>query len=261
MPKSKENIAISNLQTLKENPYPGDGIIVGRSDSGRLVQVLWLMGENEKTRNRKFTIRGGYLNTSVKVEPIYDLGDEDQPHLTYNALRRCERHHFVSNGETDSILKKYRDRRPRSYMDLPRATEGIVHMPDAPNYTPRIIGVTNEADRSVFFNNTAVLSVISKDPISGIDSMRSYYEFSSLVPGFGVCAHTYDDFANEEPYPSFSKDPFLVPLLGDTNEIAQSIWEVLNPKNRVAIVVKTFLRYEKDEFKVIDDRSYKSLPE
>ncbi len=39
---------------LRQNAYPGRGIVLGKSTSGDLVQVYWIMGRSANSRNRVF---------------------------------------------------------------------------------------------------------------------------------------------------------------------------------------------------------------
>ena len=49
----------ANEKRLSENAYPGRGIIVGMTpDSKNLVQIYWIMGRSENSRNRIFVREG-----------------------------------------------------------------------------------------------------------------------------------------------------------------------------------------------------------
>jgi hypothetical protein len=39
---------------LKERPYPGRGILVGRTPGGQLAAAYFIMGRSENIRNRVF---------------------------------------------------------------------------------------------------------------------------------------------------------------------------------------------------------------
>ena len=58
--------AEENLLALKANPYPGRGIIAGVDETGdHLVQIYWIMGRSENSRNRIFIQeQDGVLKTS-----------------------------------------------------------------------------------------------------------------------------------------------------------------------------------------------------
>ena len=47
-------IADKNAKRLKENAYPGRGIVIGKTpDGSKLVQIYWIMGRsaNKETQN------------------------------------------------------------------------------------------------------------------------------------------------------------------------------------------------------------------
>ena len=50
-----DGLAATNFEKhLRQNVYPGRGIVVGKSTSGDLVQVYWIMGRSANSRNRVF---------------------------------------------------------------------------------------------------------------------------------------------------------------------------------------------------------------
>ena len=60
-------IAEKNFQThLKENPYPGRGLVLGRSEENTWVIIYWIMGRSTNSRNRRFVVQGDVLRT----EPV-----------------------------------------------------------------------------------------------------------------------------------------------------------------------------------------------
>ena len=60
-------LAARNYYGIQDNPYPGRGLIIGTSDDGQnMVQVYWIMGRSEYSRNRVFeTAPGGRLYTEA----------------------------------------------------------------------------------------------------------------------------------------------------------------------------------------------------
>ena len=54
---------------LRDNPYPGRGLVIGRSslDPG-WVMLYWIMGRSAHSRNRRFVVEGGVLRTAP-VDP------------------------------------------------------------------------------------------------------------------------------------------------------------------------------------------------
>lgn len=51
---------------LKENTYPGRGIVIGKSgDGSRVIIAYFIMGRSENSRNRVFTERDGGIITEA----------------------------------------------------------------------------------------------------------------------------------------------------------------------------------------------------
>ena len=52
---------------LSENPYPGRGIILGKTpDGGYAVSAYFIMGRSENSRNRVFTEKRGSCHLSLR---------------------------------------------------------------------------------------------------------------------------------------------------------------------------------------------------
>ena len=67
--------AAANLQErLAENPYPGRGIVQGRSPEGDWVQVYWIMGRSDNSRNRVFVGENDLLRTEAADRARQDQG-------------------------------------------------------------------------------------------------------------------------------------------------------------------------------------------
>ena len=97
--------AAANLQErIKENAYPGRGIVIGRDLKGDWIQVYWIMGRSSNSRNRIFVGEGDLLRTEAA-----DPAKVDDPSLIiYNAMRVCGRHYIVTNGaHTDDVYEGF----------------------------------------------------------------------------------------------------------------------------------------------------------
>lgn len=216
------------MEALRANSYPGRGIIMGLSGSEmRAIQVYWVMGRSENSRNREFAVEGKTVRTVA-----HDPSKVKDPSLIiYTAMRSVNGAHIVSNGDqTDTIAGFIRQQ--KTFQD---ALNTRTYEPDGPNFTPRISGIIDVKTR--VRTQQAVLSVIRKDGESD-EPIRIYYPVISS-PGFGFCVHTYErDAVEGGPLPSFKKAPYPVLLRGRAEEIAQTYWDLLNAENRVALAVK-----------------------
>jgi len=215
--------AQTNLERLAANPYPGRGIVIGRSDSGFLAQVYWIMGRSANSRNRVFVVEGGRIRTQAA-----DPGAMTDPSLViYTALDSHRGRHVVTNGDhTDRIIEALRVRR-----DFRGAMGGQDFEPDPPHFTPRIAGVTE----ALAGGAGGWLAIAKRNPLDG-STARYSYDFEELAPGFGWGIHTYA--GPGDPLPSFAGDPLLLPLRGDEEAIASAYWAALNGENRIALAVK-----------------------
>jgi len=214
--------AEKNFLALEQNPYPGRGIIVGKDETGKyLVQVYWIMGRSENSRNRIFVIED---DTVLKTAPFDPAKVKDPSLIIYTAMAETETHYAVSNGSQtlDAFASNNLDCSLRNWW----------YEPDEPNFTPRISAIF---EPSVDKRQFAELSILKKSPFSRACD-RYFYKLNISHPGLGYCITTYN--GDGDPLPAFTGDPYLLPLSGNIEKVAQSIWNVLNKDNKVALAVK-----------------------
>jgi IMP cyclohydrolase len=223
-------LADAYLKELQNNSYPGRGIVIGMSEDGeQYVQVYWIMGRSENSRNRVFIAEdNGFLRTEAR-----DPAKLTDPSLIiYYPLKHLGGAHIVTNGDqTDTIHEA---------LQHDGSFEGALttrtYEPDGPNFTPRISGFTDLADSQFAYKLSILKSVGNTED----QTLRHTYTYEKALPGFGHCIHTYEGDGN--PLPSFTGEPRLVPLRGDAETIANTYWSLLNPDNRISLLVKTIRR-------------------
>jgi len=222
---SLDATARQNLAALTANSYPGRGIVLGESpDGSAFVQVYWIMGRSENSRNRVFEQEDGRVRTAA-ADPAKC---KDPSLIIYNAADELKGIFVVTNGDqTDTITRAMAH--GGSFENALFTRE---HEPDAPNFTPRISGVFDLRSG----RPTGKISVIRRSPL-GARSDHVTWTFESWAPGLGLCVTTYR--GDGDPLPPFSGDPYLLPLEGGAADIARGIWTALNEANRVALLVKT----------------------
>ena len=120
---------------LGERPYPGRGIMLGMTPSGRSAVSYFIMGRSENSRNRVFEKTPDGIRTRA-----YDESKMTDPSLIiYHPVRRMGRGLIVTNGDQTNTL--------RDNMSIGRTFAASLRMrcfePDEPNYTPRISGLLN----------------------------------------------------------------------------------------------------------------------
>lgn len=211
-------------EILNTHPYPGRGIVLGRSADGKkAVIVYFIMGRSENSRNRIFEATEDGIRTKA-----FDESKMTDPSLIiYHPVRALEDGTvIVTNGDqTDTIRDALLE--GRSYVDALRTR---TYEPDEPNYTPRISGVVNR-------DGSYCLSILkSLDGEPGV-CQRNFYEYSFLSYQTGHFISTYEGFGS--PIPSFSGEPVRVAITAPTaKELADQLWDSLNEDNKVSLYVR-----------------------
>jgi IMP cyclohydrolase len=220
-----ELIAKENFERhIRQNSYPGRGLVIGWSDDNAWIIVYWIMGRSPNSRNRRFVADG----VTLRTEPI-DLATVENPELIiYEAMLELPGIFLVSNGDQTRTL--YETLQTGDSFDAALLTRE--REPDAPNYTPRISGMIVPENAA----SPITLSILKANPADPALTDRFTYRPAPPPPGFGYCLTTY--VGDGRPLPSFSGDPLWLPLQGDPETILQTYWDGLDAENRVALAVK-----------------------
>jgi hypothetical protein len=210
---------------LAGNPYPGRGLVLGRSEANdEWLQIYWIMGRSENSRNRVFVARGGELRTRA-ADPARVA---DPSLIIYEAMLELPGVFIVSNGDQTRTVYDVLEAGGR----FEDALEMREREPDAPNYTPRITGLIDlRLDEPSF-----ALSILRANPADPTRTDRTTFRPTPPPAGFGVGLTTYQ--GDGSPLPPFRGDPLWLPLLGTAAEVADAYWAALDPENRVALAVK-----------------------
>ena len=208
---------------LQDNPYPGRGLVIGRSslDHG-WIMLYWIMGRSAHSRNRRFVVEGGTLRTAA-VDPQLLT---DPSLIIYEAMLELPGIYLVSNGAQTRTM--YETLSTGGTFDA--ALAQWQHEPDAPNYTPRISAMLLLARQQV------TMSILKANPVDPAYTDRYTYQPAIPAEGFGVGLTTYRSDGN--PLPSFIGDPLLLPCAGSPEDLLNMYWEALDANNRVALAVK-----------------------
>ena len=210
-------------EQLRSNPYPGRGIVLGRTvDNKSAVIAYFIMGRSENSRNRIFSVTEDGIRTEA-----YDPAKLEDPSLIiYHPVRFFEGKTIVTNGDqTDTIRDFMVEGKCYRHALMTREFE-----PDAPNYTPRISGV-------VLPDGSYKLSILKSFNGDSACCCRYFYEYDKPVAGYGHFIHTYMGDGN--PLPSFEGEPELVAIESENaEEFAGLIWDSLNEENKVSLFVR-----------------------
>jgi IMP cyclohydrolase len=222
--------AQANLLALGQNPYPGRGIVAGLDETGQyLVQVYWIMGRSENSRNRVF--KADNETGRLFTEAADPSKVKDPSLIIYNAMR--ERgdwyntlHYVVSNGDqTDTVVESM------GPLSLYEVLAGRRYEPDAPNFTQRITAVHSLWKERPFLQMSILRRSMLGEACDGV-----LFVYDQLHPGYGYCITTYS--GDGDPLPPFYGDPIVMPLVGGMQDIAWTYWDSLNEANRVSLAVK-----------------------
>ena len=125
---------LSLERELKNNAYPGRGIVIGRTEDGKkAVTAYFIMGRSSNSRNRVFVAEGEGIRTEA-----FDASKLEDPSLIiYAPVRVLGGKTIVTNGDqTDTVYEGL-----EAGMTFEQSLRSREFEPDAPNYTPRISGV------------------------------------------------------------------------------------------------------------------------
>ena len=215
---------VANLgELLKNNEYPGRGIVIGKSEDGRSIAIAYfIMGRSANSRNRVFTEDGD----TVTIYPADSSKVEDPSLIIYSPIRKIGDNLIVTNGDqTDTIYDFMKDGNT-----FEEALETREFEPDGPNWTPRISGVVT-LDESESYK----MSILKSQDADGTDCAR--YTFSyKLQNGLGHFIHTYKE--NGNPIPTFEGEPERVAIPNTAEELKQLIWNNLNEDNIISLYVR-----------------------
>lgn len=216
---------LSLEQELKNNAYPGRGIVIGRSmDGKKAVTAYFIMGRSSNSRNRVFAAEGEGIRTEA-----FDASKLEDPSLIiYAPVRVLGTRTIVTNGDqTDTVYDGL-----KAGMTFEQSLRNREFEPDAPNYTPRISGVM-EVENGEYHYAMSILKSNNGSP----DSCSRYtFAYETPAAGEGHFIHTYMHDGN--PLPSFEGEPKLVEIDGEIDEFAKMVWENLNEENKVSLFVR-----------------------
>ena len=216
---------ISLEKELKNNAYPGRGIILGRSANGtKAVAAYFIMGRSENSRNRIFVTEGEGIRTEA-----FDPSRLTDPSLIiYAPVRVLGNKTIVTNGDQTDTIYEGMDRQ----LTFEQALRSREFEPDAPNYTPRISGIMHIEQGSYSY----AMSILKSDNGRPDNCLRYTFAYKNPIAGEGRFIHTYMGDGN--PLPSFEGEPKLVSIPDDMEEFIQLLWNSLNEDNKVSLFVR-----------------------
>jgi len=212
-------------QELKNNTYPGRGIVLGRSGDGKYaVAAYFIMGRSSNSRNRIFVEEGEGIHTQA-----FDPSKLEDPSLViYAPVRVLGSRTIVTNGDqTDTIYEGL-----EKQLTFEQALRSREFEPDGPNFTPRISGLMQVENGKYDY----CMSILKSDSGRASSCIRNTFAYENPIPGEGRFLHTY--MHDGSPLPSFEGEPKPVEISGGIDDFANMLWENLNEENKVSLFVR-----------------------
>ncbi|MBR2491176.1 MAG: IMP cyclohydrolase, partial [Ruminiclostridium sp.] len=168
-----ENLDLAAL--LAGNPYPGRGIVIGKTADGtKSVVAYFIMGRSENSRNRVFIPEADGIRTEA-----HDPAKLADPSLIiYHPVRQVGRGLIVTNGDQTDTIREFLEK-GLSFEQSLRTRE---FEPDGPNWTPRISGLLSP-------DGSYKMSILKSADAEGSACARYFYEYPGLA-GVGHFIHT-----------------------------------------------------------------------
>ncbi len=215
---------------LAANSYPGRGIVVGRLESPEneevWVQIYWIMGRSENSRNRRLVVCGPD-DTELRTEARDQALVSNPTNIIYDAMLELPNIYLVSNGNHTRTIQDAIERSAR-FEDALAVRE---REDDAPNYTPRIASILDlRGHGELAF---AILRANAADH-SETDRIVWRFPFPPRGLGYGITTYRHDG----NPLPPYAGDPLWLPLVGSAEEVADAYWNILDEDNKIALAVK-----------------------
>ena len=193
------------LELLKNNPYPGRGIVVGKDRV-----YYFIMGRSENSRNRIFE----KTEDGIRTRAFDESRLTDPSLIIYHPVRTMGTSLIVTNGDqTDTI---------RDAGDFRTGLMRREYEPDEPNWTPRISAILH-ADGSF------ELSILKRQ--NG-RCLREFFCYEGCDADRGYFLSTYQ--GDGSPLPSFAGEPVEV-----TMPEPEAVWSALNKENKVSLYANT----------------------
>ena len=208
-------------QLLKSNPYPGRGIVLGKTADGQTsVAAYFIMGRSANSRNRVFVEESDGIRTQA-----YDPSKVEDPSLIiYHPVRQLGRGLIVTNGDQTDTIRDFLEQG----LPMEQALRTREFEPDGPNWTPRISGLLSP-------DGSYKLSILKSADADGSACLRQTFEYPGQA-GLGHFLHTYVTDGN--PIPTFQGEPERVSIGGDIDAFTAALWESLNEDNKISLFVR-----------------------
>ena len=216
---------LSIEEELKNNSYPGRGIIIGRTPDGeKAVTAYFIMGRSENSRNRIFVEDGEGIRTQA-----FDPSKLTDPSLIiYAPVRVLGNKTIVTNGDQTDTIYEGMDKQ----LTFEQSLRSREFEPDGPNYTPRISGIMHIENGAYNY----AMSILKSDNGRPEGCSRYTFAYENPAAGEGRFIHTY--MCDGDPLPSFEGERKVIGTIGDMGSFTELLWNSLNEDNKVSLFVR-----------------------
>ena len=220
---------------LRENTYPGRGIVVGLTPDGKRAAIgYFIMGRSVNSRNRVFVAQP---DSGIITKAFDESKMVDPSLIIYAPVRVPEKGLWiVTNGDQTDTVRDFLQE-GKTFEDALRTR---TFEPDPPNWTPRISALLDLRSGALSYR----MSILKSDDGNGDSAQRVFWEYPQPVAGEGHFLHTYRCDGN--PIPSFEGDPEKFAVPDDFDAFTALLWDNLNPDNKVSLFT-VFLNLETGE--------------
>lgn len=216
---------ISIEKELRENSYPGRGIIIGKSADGtKAATAYFIMGRSVNSRNRIFVEEGEGIRTQAYNPALLT----DPSLVIYAPVRVLGNKTIVTNGDQTDTIYEGMDRQ----MTFEQSLRSREFEPDVPNYTPRISGIMHVENG----NYNYAMSILKSNHGNPAGCNRYTFAYENPSAGEGHFIHTY--MHDGDPLPSFEGEPKLISIPDDMGAFTELLWDSLNEENKVSLFVR-----------------------
>jgi len=211
------------IEVLKNNPYPGRGIVLGLTPDGtKAALAYFIMGRSAGSRSRAFVKNGD----DIGIHMLDGGKIADTSLILYTPLRTLSGATIVTNGDqTDTICDAL-----ASGESFESALRTRTFEPDAPHFTPRISGMLTFSPEYAY-----KLSILKSGDAAGKTTLRQTFDVEPLA-GTGHFIHTYQ--GDGAVLSSFSGEPVAIAIPDEWNVFAEGLWNALNAENKVSLYVR-----------------------
>ena len=212
-------------QELRENSYPGRGIILGKSPDGtKAAAAYFIMGRSENSRHRIFVEDGEGIRTQA-----FDPSKLTDPSLIiYAPVRVLGNKTIVTNGDQTDTIYEGMDRQ----LTFEQSLRSREFEPDGPNYTPRISGIMHIENGTYNY----AMSILKSSDGCPDSCHRFTFAYENPKAGEGHFIHTYQCDGN--PLPSYEGEPKRIQIPDDIDAFTELLWNSLNEDNKVSLFVR-----------------------